>query len=166
MRKETCTNCGKAARVIIGNYRFDEVGLPVLLKNIEMIDCKECGSRDPIISDMNGLMHVIAFAVISHPAKLNGNEVKFLRKYLGMSAEKFSKLVEIDRTTLSKWENNQQEIGKHSDRLLRFLVMNKSSDLRQHVEEFLEKYSELTGRVSRRTPEIKIDSETLEYEYA
>jgi DNA-binding transcriptional regulator YiaG len=166
MRKETCSNCEKEARVITGNYRFDEVGLPVLLKNIEMVDCKECGSRDPIISDVNGLMHVIAFAVIAHPAKLNGDEVKFLRKYLGMSGEDFSKLVEIDRTTLSKWENNQQEIGKHSDRLLRFLVMNKSADLRKHAEEFLKKYGELTDRVSRRTPEIKIDSETLEYEYA
>jgi DNA-binding transcriptional regulator YiaG len=166
MRKEACNNCGKQARVIAGSYRFDEVGLPVLLKNIELIDCRECGTLDPIIPDVNGLMHVIAFAVIAHPCRLTGKEVKFLRKYLGMSGDEFSRLVNIDRTTLSKWENDQQEIGKHSDRLIRFVVVGKSADLRKQIEEFMEKYGELTDCDPPRKPQLNIDSETLKYEYA
>jgi DNA-binding transcriptional regulator YiaG len=166
MRKEACNNCGKEARVITGNYRFDEVGLPVLLENIDMIDCKECGTTEPIIPDMNGLMHVIAFAVIAHPCKLNGGEVRFLRKYLGMNGEEFARLVDIDRTTLSKWENNQQDVGKHSDRLIRFLVVSKSEDLRKQIEQFMEKYGQLTDCDPPRRPQLRVNTTTLEYEYA
>jgi transcriptional regulator with XRE-family HTH domain len=111
-------------------------------------------------------MHVIAFAVAAHPCRLKGAEVRFLRKFLGMNGDEFSNLVDIDRTTLSKWENDQQEIGKHSDRLIRFLAMAKSADLRKQIEQFMEKYGELTGRHSPRRSQLKIDSETLEYEYA
>jgi DNA-binding transcriptional regulator YiaG len=166
MKREACNNCGKGARIITGNYRFDEVGLPVLLMNIEQVDCKECGTVEPIIPDLNGLMHVIAFAVVAHPCKLDGDEVRFLRKYLGVGGGEFSKLVDIDRTTLSKWENNQQEIGKNSDRLIRFVVINKSADLRTQIEKFMKKYEELTGCDPPRRTQLRIDSETLEYEYA
>jgi DNA-binding transcriptional regulator YiaG len=166
MKRETCDSCGNEVKVVTGNYRFDEVGLPVLLKNIELINCKECGTAEPIIPDVNGLMHVIAFAVAAHPCRLKGAEVRFLRKFLGMNGDEFSNLVDIDRTTLSKWENDQQEIGKQSDRLIRFLAMAKSADLRKQIEQFMEKYGELTGRHSPRRSQLKIDSETLEYEYA
>src|SRR5579863_3976167 len=111
MRNEKCSNCEKEARVIRGSCRFDEVGIPVLLKNVELVKCESCQTEEPIIPDLNGLMHVIAFAVISHPCKLTRDEIKFLRKYLGMSGEEFSTILDIDRTTLSKWETGQQEVG-------------------------------------------------------
>jgi DNA-binding transcriptional regulator YiaG len=161
-----CGDCGRKARVTTGDYRFDEVGIPVLLKNVELIDCRECGAVSPVIQDMNGLMDVIAFAVIAQPCRLKGAEVRFLRKYLGMDGNEFSKLIEIERTTLSKWENNQTDIGKHSDRLIRFLVVGQSADLRRWMERFMEKYKELTDCEPSRKPQLKIDSETLEYEYA
>jgi DNA-binding transcriptional regulator YiaG len=166
MRKETCSDCGKEKRIITGNYRFNEVGLPVVLVNVELVECKECGTVEPIIPDVNGLMNVIAFAVIAHPCKLTGAEIKFLRKYLGIGGDEFSKLANVDRTTLSKWENNQQGIGKNSDRLIRFLVVSKSPELRKQIEEFMEKYGELTDCKPPRKPQLKINSGTLEYEYA
>lgn len=166
MKKEACANCGKEARVITGNYRFDEVGLPVLLKNIEMVDCNECGTREPIIPSLNELMHVLAFAVVVHPCKLKGQHIRFLRKYLGMSADEFSGLVHADRTTLSKWENNSQEIGSKADRLIRFVVVSESAELRKQLEEFMQKYRELTDCSQNQAPQINVKTETLEYEYA
>jgi putative zinc finger/helix-turn-helix YgiT family protein len=166
MRGEACNSCGKEARIITGNYRFDEVGLPVILKDVKLRECKECGSTDPIIPNLNGLMHAIAFAVVTHPCKLRGEEVRFLRKYLGMGGEHFSKLVDVDKTTLSKWENGQQDIGKNSDRLIRFVAVSKSPELRQQIDEFLREYEKLTDCDPPRKSQLKIDSETLEYEYA
>ena len=84
MKKEMCDSCGKPMRTITSNYRFDEVGLPVLLKNVQVTECKECGIREPIIPNLDGLMHAIAFAVVTQPCKLTGEEVRFLRKYLGL----------------------------------------------------------------------------------
>jgi transcriptional regulator with XRE-family HTH domain len=83
-----------------------------------------------------------------------------------MGGDEFSKLVDVDRTTLSKWENNQQDIGKNSDRLIRFLVVSKSADLRTQIEEFMKKYVELTDCDPPGKTQLRIDSETFEYEYA
>ena len=165
MRNEMCGNCGKETTAIRGNYRFDEVGIPVLLKNVELVKCEDCGTIDPIIPDLNGLMHVIAFAVISHPCKLDGAEIKFLRKYLGMSGEEFSGLLDIDRTTLSKWENGQ-DVGPQSDRLLRLLVLNKSLELRKRIEEMMKQFSAINDCSAPRKQQLKVDPKTLEYEYA
>ncbi len=165
MNKETCSNCGKESTVITGNYRFDEVGIPVLLKNVELVKCSDCGTVDPIIPDLDGLMHVIALAVISHPCKVSGDEIKFLRKYLGMSGEDFSRLIHIDRTTLSRWENGD-EPGPQSDRLIRLLVLNKSQELRQHIEEMMKQFAQIADCNPPRRTKLKVDAETLEYEYA
>jgi DNA-binding transcriptional regulator YiaG len=165
MRNEMCGNCEKEARVIRGNYRFDEVGIPVLLKNVELVKCEDCGTIDPIIPDMNGLMHVIALAVICHPCKLSGAEIRFLRKYLAMSAETFSGLMDIDRTTLSKWENGQG-VGSQSDRLIRLLVLTTSQELRQHIEEMLKRFPSITDCDAPHRLKLRVDPETREYEYA
>jgi len=166
MKKEMCAECGKQRKVVTGNYRFDEVGLRVLLQDVPLVKCEECGTTEPVIRDLNGLMHAIAFAVVTHPCKLTGNELRFLRKYVGLSGEEFSKLVRIEPETLSRWENSQQEIGKNSDRLIRFIVVSKSPDLRKQMEEFLEKYRELTDCEPPRKAQLKINPATLEYEYA
>jgi DNA-binding transcriptional regulator YiaG len=165
MRREICGSCEKEAKVIRGNYRFDEVGLPVLLKHVELVKCEHCGNVDPIIPDLNGLMHVIAFAVISRPCKLGGQEIKFLRKYLGMNGEEFAGILDIDRTTLSKWENGQ-DIGPQSDRLIRLLVLNKSTELRKHVEEMMRRFSSITDCDHPPKSQLNIDPRTREYEYA
>lgn len=51
----------------------------------------------------------------------------------------FSKRIEIERTTLSKGKNDQTDIGQHSDRLIRLVVMGQSADLRRWMERFMEK---------------------------
>ena len=165
MRKEICSNCGKETLLTVGDYRFDEVGIPLLLKHVSLIKCGECGNTDPIIPDLNGLMHVVAFAVISHPCKLRGNEIRFLRKYLGKSGREFSKLLDIDPTTLSKWENGQ-EIGPQSDRLIRLFVTTISKELRPKSEELVNALWQTTDCYADAWSELQIDPETLEYEYS
>jgi DNA-binding transcriptional regulator YiaG len=166
MKKEVCAECGKELRVVTGNYRFDEVGVPVLLQNVPIAQCKECGITEPIVADLNGLMNTIAFAVVGKPCKLTGHDVRFLRKYIGVSADEFSELVKVQPETLSRWENNQQDIGKNSDRLIRFVVVSKSEDLRMQMEEFLKKYRQLSDCDSPRKSQLKIDPATLQYEFA
>ena len=166
MKKELCDSCGKPMRVITTNYRFDEVGLPVLLKNVEVAECKKCGTREPIIPNVDGLMQAIAFAVVTQPCKLTGSEVKFLRKYIGLSGAEFARLVHVEPETLSRWQNEKEEIGKNSDRLIRFIVVSKSPELRNQMEEFLNKYRDLTDCPPPKNPELKVDPVTLQYEYA
>jgi len=66
---------------------------------------------------MNALMRILALAVIKKPYRLTGEEVRFLRKYLRLT--EFSRLIHVDKTTLSKSENNDDRLGDQSDRLIR-----------------------------------------------
>jgi transcriptional regulator with XRE-family HTH domain len=40
-----------------------------------------------------------------------------------MTAEKLATLLGVDKTTVSKWENNADPVGDQSERLLRTLVL-------------------------------------------
>ena len=95
----------------------------MVLVLIEVIRCAKCGNRDPIIPRVNDLMRLLALAVVAMPQKLAGEEVRFLRKSLKMSGDEFSSLIHVDKTTFSKWENNEQAIGDQSDRLIRAVTM-------------------------------------------
>jgi DNA-binding transcriptional regulator YiaG len=163
---DKCKGCGKKAKVRRGNYRFDEIGVPVLLKNVRIADCGACGTREPVLANRARLMDTIAFAVASQPWKLRGSDVRFLRKFIGFNGAQFGKLVQVEPETLSRWENDQQDIGKNSDRLIRFIVVSKSPELRKNMEGFLIKYRELTDRDAPRNAHLKVDAATMKYEYA
>jgi len=45
-----------------------------------------------------------------------------------MTGEEFSKLLKIDKTTLSKWENNADPVGEQSDRLIRTIAFAKGCE--------------------------------------
>jgi putative transcriptional regulator len=165
MASNKCSNCGKKAKVRRGNYRYDQIGALVLLKNVQIADCVACGKREPILRGKKRLMDEIAFAVASQPWKLRGSDVRYLRKYLGMSGMAFGRLVQVEPETLSRWENDQQDIGKNSDRLIRFVVLSKCPGLRKHMEEFMTRYAGLTDRDARRGAHIEIDATTLKYVY-
>jgi putative transcriptional regulator len=161
-----CSGCGKKARIRRGNYRYDRIGAPVLLKNVQILDCAACGTRDPMLRDKRRLMDAVTFAVASQPWKLRGSDVRHLRKYLGMTGLAFGKLVQVEPETLSRWENDQQAIGKNSDRLIRFVVMSKSPELRKHMVAFMTRYAGLTDRDAPRKAHIEIDATTLKNAYA
>jgi len=83
-------------------------------------------SRLPAIDK---LMHMLAAVVIRKSARLVGAEVRFLRKCLGCSSADFAKRIGSAPSTVSKWENDAQPIGLHSDRLLRAMVaLDKKMD--------------------------------------
>jgi len=166
MTKERCQYCGKEVKVVRGNYQFKEVGLPVVLLGVELVKCDDCGATEPIIPNLNGLMSAIAFAVISDECKLSGSGIRFLRKYLGMSAADFSRLIHVDPATMSRYENDQQDPSPQTDSLIRLTVLNKGEALRSHIEEMMD----ILAKIDHFNPpckrQLKIDPRTLEYEYA
>jgi putative zinc finger/helix-turn-helix YgiT family protein len=166
MKKETCQSCRKKVNIVLGNYQFKEVGLPVVLRDVELVKCDECGTTEPIIANLNGLMNAIAFAVISDQCRLSGAEIRFLRKYLGLSAEEFSRLIHVDPATISRYENGLQKPSRQTDSLIRLTVLIKSPDLRSHIEEMMTILTKINHCEPPRKRQLKIDAKTLEYEYA
>jgi len=142
--REQCSNCDNLARVVVGDYEFEEMGLPVVLEHIEIVRCEHCGNIEPIIPDMNDLMSTIALVVICKPCKLDGREIKFLRTYVGKGSAEFAKLLHLDKTTMSKMENDEDRgIGPQTDKLIRFVVTALSPELHDKVNQLLEQLPDM-----------------------
>lgn len=158
-----CSNCGKDAKRIRANYLFRESGLSnIVLKNIEVIKCHQCGNEDPIIHRMVDVMKRIAQALVEKPFALTGGEIRFLRKYLGMSGDTFASLLHTDKTVLSRWENNQVSVGSKSDLLIRAVICNLGSGLKQEAERVVRKFPEI-DESNQKTVTIEINDSTFAY---
>jgi transcriptional regulator with XRE-family HTH domain len=56
---------------------------------------------------------------------LSGEEARYLRKWVGYSATELAETTGYSKSIISRWENEKQNIGKESDRLLRLVVFAK-----------------------------------------
>jgi len=166
MKTELCCSCGESANVIKRNHRFDDMGLPVDLLNIEVIECSHCGAIDPIIPNMDGLMKVLAIALICNPCKLNGAEIRYLRKYVGKSAREFSRYLNVDHTHLSKLENDRYEITPRLDKLVRLIVSSMDPEIAAGAKGLVELMPNIEDCCQDQKQEIQIDPATQTYQYA
>ncbi|MFZ0819853.1 MAG: YgiT-type zinc finger protein [Candidatus Acidiferrales bacterium] len=159
-----CSNCGKPARKTRGNYLFRECGLNnIVLKDIEIMKCDSCGNEDPIIARITMVMRTIALALANKPFALCGEEIRYLRKYLGMSGDTFSSFLHTDKSVLSRWENNREPVGPKSDRLIRLVVLGLGAGLRQEVEQGVRRFTEIDE--SPKELMVGLDPKDLSYEY-
>lgn len=159
-----CSNCDATARKVRTNYPFKESGLSnVILKGIETIQCDRCGNADPVIPRANEVMKQLVLAVVEKPHGLTGQEIRFLRKYLGMNGPTFASHLGVDRSVLSRWENGHDRIGPQSDRLIR-MVATSLGGLKNQVEQVARKFTMIEN--DPKTLMIEINVEELSYQYA
>jgi len=167
MKEQTecvCSNCGAHAGVVCGAYRFEESGLRnVILLGIELIRCQKCGNEDPVIPNMAGLIQCLALAVVEKPWRLKGDEVRYIRKYLKMTGEEFGRHIGVDKTCVSKWENEEERVGTTSDRMIRALALALGDGLSSHTEKVVRRFPEIKSIL--RQVEYRIDPETRAVEY-
>lgn len=165
MKPVECNACGAVANVVRGSYAFTECGLKnVTLQGVEIIRCPGCGDEQVVIPRLDELMKTLALAVISQPYRLQGDDVRFLRKYLKMTQAEFASYLEIDKTNLSKWENNEDKIGEQSDRLIRSITIALGDGLQERIEEVVRLFPRI--HKSKRRPRLECDTENLSVSYA
>lgn len=118
-----CPICKQAIHGEIGNHWYKESGLDnVYLNNITMYNCT-CGVSIPSIFRSAHLDDLIAETLITKTALLNGKEIRFLRKNIYLPSKDFAKKLGIEKTTLSKWENDTQQHRESYDRFIRSLYL-------------------------------------------
>lgn len=161
-RIHECTNCGEPVTPARRNYRYAESGLSnVILQGIQVADCPKCGTSDVIIPRIAKIHRAIAHALANSPARLTGEQLRFLRKHLGLSGEQLGGYLHTDKTKISKWENGEDRIGPPTDRLVRLLVAALDSELRPGVSavaEHLPQISDESGKVW----DLHVDAATLQ----
>ena len=121
-----CMGCGGKMTTRRQNYKYDACGLPgVTLGDVEVSRCGTCGEVEVAVPNIEGLHRLLAQAVAGKKAKLTGHEVRFLRKWLGLSGVDFSEHIGVTAETVSRWEQGATPMGASAERLLRWMVMTR-----------------------------------------
>jgi putative zinc finger/helix-turn-helix YgiT family protein len=131
MRK--CQVCGSnnATRETVPYHIEELLGMRVgVIESVQKDICTKCGEEVITIPDVNGLIAAVAVTRVMLPLKLNGTEIKFLRKAIGLSGKNLAELLGVRPETVSRWENNDAgtQIGSSGEKLFRIIVG-------QHIKE-------------------------------
>lgn len=164
--KEQCGHCGGIATVVRKDHRINEMGLPVVLKEIEVVECSPCGLEEPIIPNITGLMNALAWAVIQKPCDLSGQEFRFLRKFADLNAEEMGKMLHLDKTSVSKIETGQRPMGDQTDRLIRMVVLSLTPAFHERSQELVKMFPTISDCSADIMQELTIDMKTLHPTYA
>jgi DNA-binding transcriptional regulator YiaG len=124
-----CLACGtpviEKTATLQDPYRYDLSGLEdTYLIGITIQFCPGCKVESPIIPRILELHNVIARSIADKPSLLNGDELRFLRKWAGLPAKQFAALLGIDASHLSRAENGKtKHLGAPADKLARAVAM-------------------------------------------
>jgi DNA-binding transcriptional regulator YiaG len=138
----TCSLCGQPfnSRELIYEHQDKILGYPVVLhRAVERKTC-ECGHKVDFTPDVPGLMAAVAAYRILMPHKLNGLEIKKIRKATGLKGIELSDKLSVTPETISRWENDKEPIRVEAERGLRLKLLSILS-ARTHV--FREDYEAL-----------------------
>ncbi len=118
-----CPECGQMMKRETKDYKYTESGLSnVILKDISVYRCP-CGNEVAEIPAIERLHQKIAEGLFRKPALLTGEEIRFLRKEMGLKAMELAHVLGVSKVTVSRWENQTKPIGVVSDRLIRLLYL-------------------------------------------
>ena len=119
-----CQVCGASAHREILDYHIEDLlGVRVgIVGCVEMVSCKQCGEEVITIPDTNGLIAAAAVARTMIPTRLNGAEMRFLRKAIALPAKDLAEMLQMRPETVSRWENGKEPIGVAQEKILRVLV--------------------------------------------
>lgn len=85
--------------------------------------CPECGSiKGHMIPKPQELIAVVGTLRACDPRKLNGKEIRFLRKSMGLNGKDFADRIGLSPAHLSKLENDREPINPRFERQLRMHV--------------------------------------------
>jgi len=116
-----CKQCGGSTRrLLMDQFPTDRMGIPlVLVESAHEEICESCGARaNIIIPDLAGLVAAVAMSLILAPYKLNGREIRFLRKAAGWSSKELAEKLGVAAESVTRWEKGQA-VGDSMERVLR-----------------------------------------------
>lgn len=128
-------------------------GFPVRLRDVPMVHIR--GVWTPNV-DHNVLAHEVLRALCLKPARLTGNEVRFIRLHHGLTLAQFAERFGVSHPAVIKWERagdkstNMQWSTEKDLRLWLFLELEG----KRNAREFVAVYRSLDQEVSKRTKRL------------
>lgn len=113
------------------------------------------GSKSVAIHDLEGLHRAIAAQLIEKPARLTGQELRFLRVEMDFSQKALGQLLGVTDQSIAKWEKGQtKKITKTADTLVRLLARECLLNRDGRVFEFVQEMSDLDQHVDGQRIEL------------
>ncbi|MEL6450243.1 MAG: helix-turn-helix transcriptional regulator [Pseudomonadota bacterium] len=81
------------------------------------------------IPDLGQLAIAVLLSRLSHPRKLSGKDVKFIRKVLGIKQKKLAEEIEVSTEHLSRFENGGPPLSAQGDKYLRLFAIRDAFNL-------------------------------------
>ena len=124
----TSLNCDHAyVEKKIQRYTTTMFGLSLTLcDTATSLVCSHCGHEktgDVSIPFPKRLMSAAALYRCTLPQRLNGTEMKFVRKAMNISSKDWAARVSTDPSTLSRWESDAQAMSAAAEKLLRLTAI-------------------------------------------
>jgi len=149
-----CHECNSEMQESEEFYHYTESGLDnVYLGNVSVYRC-ECGEYFASIPAIIELNSVIAIYLIKKKTFLKGQEIKYLRKNAGLNAKTFAEFIGVDKSTLSRWENNKRTLDKSNDRMIRLFYANFKGIPAEEIQNFL---TDVMKGINKDGAETRID---------
>lgn len=103
--------------------RAYDVGLPdIIVDGLEQCVCPSCGEVISGVPRPLELGALVLGAIIGKRGALAGNEIRYLRKSLGLKAAELGERLAVNEQQVSRWETGKRPMAAAADRLLRMLV--------------------------------------------
>ncbi len=110
---------------VVPQYEIDTLGAPfrVTLHNCVTLGVDPSTGEEKVnVPDLVGLINAVVRARVSHPWKLNGRELKFVRNALGLKANLLADFLEMSPEHLSRCEAGAKVMSTISERFFRLFA--------------------------------------------
>lgn len=128
---------GGAETKLVDAFHAVDLGAPfkVVLTNCVMADYDSSGNMlNYTIPDFEGLVRSVVMARLVHDRKLNGEELKFLRKAVGIPQVELARVLDCNPEHLSKVENGRYPLTTMAERWARMFLFEKAAKLHKMEE--------------------------------
>lgn len=127
---EKCSQCTTTMKTIKDKpYHYTESGLDyVWLIGVLQYKCEHCGETHVEIPSINELHLLIGSNIVCKKELLTGQEVKFLRKEIGMKSKDMASALSISAESYSRWERGKQPMAACHDKSLRMIYVINASE--------------------------------------
>ena len=134
-------------------YHYTECGLDYMFIEGAVIIGDQADEEVAKIPAIGRLHRVIAEGIVTHPTKMTGQELRFLRSEMGLTQAQLAAILKVTLLTVSRWERNETPVNDAAEMLVR---LHSVAKLRLDIDLDVESVSGMVTAAAR-TQEIRID---------
>ncbi len=122
-KQKRCIECGGKLSIRREARRYGRQ-INIVLDDVEVRHCSDCGEEFEVIPNIEGLHKAIAISFAKKRGPLSPGEIRFLRTYLGYSSQDFARTLGVRPETVTRWEHPRDGgMTSVAERFLRVAVL-------------------------------------------